>query len=347
MTEKINVCDHAPLLYTPDFWNPQKAYQSYTPDLASAYIEGVKFAAENGLKTAQKLIAQGKATALMATDLQNDFRESGRLPVQGADDAILRTCVRAINGIVSSKYAGIIWSQDGHCGQHISYDVRWRDEKGMPLDLREHGNAATLSIEDPHKAVFKATGYSADGPYDIGYYRSKFDSSDTVDYSNHLNDTNQGDIWVFVTHCKLGSDGVNFHPLLQEVVAFAEGALSLMPTLIPKGHIANTDWFGPLMPCRPDDDHEQGGFQEDIIKAFKMFFRIEFAGIATDFCDFYMKKQTMDNLRGTEYMEKLVFLTDCTAAIVPNADHVMKQDAQAQKDGVKFIDHNASFAEAA
>lgn len=340
----IIICEHASLTFTPNFWDPKKAYQYYDPDLEGAYREGVEYGLKHGLMSSQALIQTGEACAAMATDFQKDFRDQGRLAVKKADDAILRFCVRLLNGVVAGKYAGVGFSLDGHTPQHISYDTYWRDSKGLPLDLSKAGNACMMVLEDEQKAVFKALGFDAQGGIvELGYYRPKFDPVDAVAYYKHLQATGQGNIWVFVIHCKLGTDGVNLHPLFAEVLSFMEGALSMSSTPIFKGHISGTDWFGPLEACRPDPNHPQGGFQKEVIDYFKLFKFVDFGGIAEDFCDFYMKKQTLDNLSGTPYLSKLRFVLDCTAPIVPNDPKVIEQNKNAASNGVLLINHDSPF----
>ncbi len=350
----VIIADHAPLVYTPKFWDPAKAYQDFKPALEGAYTEGVEYARKHALEPAHSLIARGIGHAAWLTDLQQDFRDNGRLPVKGTDTAVLRTCVRLLNGTVSGYFAGVIESRDGHPGQHISYDIYWRDQQGNALDLRQHGNAACLTLVDEQKAVFKAYGFNANGPYDIGYFQPRFDAApprnpnvpdrSAVSYWKHLQATGQGDIWAFTVHCKLGTDGANVHPLLLEVLAFIEGALSMQETIVAKGHISTTDWFGAFEPCWPDAGHPQGGLQKAIIDGFKPFVTVEAFGVAEDFCVYHGKRQAMLYLQGTEHFAKLRFVTDGTAAIIPNAAHVIAQNELARKGGIKFITHDAPLA---
>ena len=331
------------LNYTPGFFQSEKAGQWFKPDLGAAMREGIEFGLKNKLKPAAQLIKDAVARALMATDLQADFRDGGRLPVKGTDEVVLRTCTRLINGIVEDYFAGIMFSLDGHAPFHISFDYYWRDKDGLPLDLSKHGGASILTLEDEAKCVFKVQAFNADGPYTVGYYQARFDMKDSVAYWKHLQATNQGPIWVFVPHCIIGTDGTDLHPLLAETIAFACGARSMQPTIIHKGHLSNTDWFGPLEPCRPDSNHAQGGFQKEVIDVMKRFQTVEFVGVAEDFCDYNMKRQTMDKLDGTEYIGKLRFIADGTAPIIPNAKHVLELNAKAKKAGVRFIRHDTPF----
>ncbi|MDD5289846.1 MAG: hypothetical protein PHT40_01425 [Patescibacteria group bacterium] len=340
---------HAPLVYTPRFFQPEKAFQGFAPDLNGAYREGVEYALAHHLKSAEALIKAGIKNLAMLTDLQNGFRDDpfGELPVTGTNEVVLKVCVRLINGTVTDYFSGLIYSQDGHTRQHISFDYYWRDHKGLPLDLSGHGRAALATLVDEKKAIFRVYGFDGKGgTYDIGFYQPKFNPLEAVDYWKHLQKTGQGDIWIFVPHCMLGTFSANLHPLLDETISFMAGARSLQPIPINKGHIMTTDWFGPLEPCKKDDSHPQGRFQSGVIKTFEEFLNIEFSGVAEDFCDYYMKKQTMDNLSDTAYLAKLAFMTDGTAPIIPNAAHVVALNERAKKTGVRFFTHDAPFVNA-
>jgi hypothetical protein len=229
---------------------------------------------------------------------------------------------------------------------HISYATRWHKQDGSPFDLREN-KAAVLDLVDRDKGIFKATCFSpVDGsPIDMGFIQSYINIKDTVAYWDYLQADGQGPVWVFANHCKLGTDGVNLHPLLAETLSFIEGARLVAPVPVNKGHIRDTDWFGPLEPCRPDPSHPQGGFQKAIVDLFAQVTGwVEFFGVAEDFCDFNMKKQVMRHFEGTQFFEQMAFAIDGTAPIVPNAPAVQQQNADARAKGVKFFTHDEPFA---
>jgi len=332
------------LLYTPRFFDPAEADLTYAPDIAGALREGVEFGKANHLQSADILLQRGIGRLLEMTDLQLDFCEGGRLPVTGARKVVLRTCERLINGVVEDYYAGLLISFDEHGHFHISFDHNWENESGELLDLSKHGRAAILTRNEKYSPAFTATAFGPNGPYEVGRFRSRFNRQDTVDYAVYLQVMGQGPIWVFVPHCVAGTDGVNLHPLLAETIAFACGVRSITPTIVRKGHLVDTDWFGPLEPCRPR--YPDGVFRNDIIAEMNRFSAVEFSGIAEDFCDFAMKKQTLDAFSRFELnSKKLRFVTDLTAPIVPNAAHVVAQNEAAKKVGVKFIMHDTPFSE--
>lgn len=340
----VEVASHMPLVYTPEFWDPKKAYGYYSPDIEGAFLEGFAYRQRNKLKTVAELTAAGVSNAIMLTDLQGDFRPGGRLPVAGTDTVVLRTCARFLNGTVTDYYTLAVASQDGHPPLHISYASRWLRADGTPFDLREF-KAAVLDLIDERRGIFQATCFGPNGPIDMGPIQSMFNIKQTVTYWYHLQKTGQGPIWVFANHCKLGTDGTNLHPLLAEVLAFAEGARMMEAVPVFKGHIRDTDWFGPLEPCMPDSSHPQGGFQKGIVDLFaKVTGRVEFFGVAEDFCEHNMERQVMKHFEGTRFFEQMAFAVDGTAAIVPNAPHVLELRKEARRKGVTFFSSDEKMA---
>lgn len=351
----ITPASHAALTYPPKFFDARKAYVAYEPDIEGAFLEGWQYRldrirdAKQGnaapFRTAAQLEAAGISNALVLIDLQHDFRDFGRLPVIGTDNVVLRAVVRMLNGTAQDYYTRIIYSQDGHPPFHISYATSWLQRNGQPLDLREH-KAAVLNLVDRDQAAFTATAFAADGsPVELGQIRSIIDAADTVAYWDHLQTTGKGPIWVFANHCKLGTDGTNLHPLIAEALAFAEGARVITPTPINKGHIRNTDWFGAWEPCRPDPNHPQGTFQKSLFENLETVKgSVEFFDVAEDFCGFHSKKQTIDHINDSDMFRRIAFATDGTAPIVPNAPHVLQQNAEARAKGIRFFTHDEPFA---
>jgi len=341
----VSVAPHADFLVKPPaFWDARKAYLDYEPDLDGAFIAGVEYRRKHGLRTAAQLKQAGISNLLMLTDLQKDFRDGGRLGVNGTNDVVLRACVRLLNGTIGAEYfTDLVHSQDGHCPWHISFAARWQDTKGQPLDLRTN-KAVMLDLADEKKAVFKATCPTPNGLVDMGYFQSEVNALKTVSYWHHLQKTGQGSIWAFAMHCKLGTDGVNLHPLLGETLAFVEGARVISPTLVSKGHIQDTDWFGPFEPCMPDPTHAQGQFQKGIVDQFALVDgRVEFFGVAEDFCNYYAERQVIKHFQDTPFFDKMAFATDGTAAIVPGAQHVRTLYDEAKDLGVHFFTHDEPF----
>lgn len=363
MTITPTVADHAPLVYEPEFWDPRKAYQDYEPDLTAALQEGFRYAQTHGLETGQQLRERPEGvSAVYFTDPQCDFRPGGRLPVMGAtggynsaDDVILRSCVRALNGFVTGHYGGWFDSEDGHPSVHCSFASYFKSikQQGM-FDLSQH-KAATLKLEDPQRCLFNATCFGLDGsPIPMGLVQPMYNAKDLVACYNHMAATEQLPMWAFTEHCVGGTKGVSLHPLVQEVRAFVTGLRRIVPKPIHKGHIIDRDWFGGLCDvwsytegqpgASPNTNHPQAGFQKELVDGWKRFRTIEFVcQIAQDFCGYWTQRQSLWYFEGTEFADKMRYMMDGNAPIIPNAPHVLALYAKAKGLGVKFINHDTPF----
>ncbi len=320
------------LTYTPAFLRREKVFTHYRPDIAAAMREGIEFARNNKNMSAAALRAEARGILMVLTDLLEDFRDDGRLPVKGTDQVVWNLCLRLVHLATGGDLAGVMLAFDGHPPLHISFDTYWRDADGNTLDLSEK-KAALLFLEDEEKCLFRAE--ALDGCV-IGIYKAVLEPKDSVAYWKYLQETKQGPIWVFVPHCMIGTDGTNLHPLLAETVAFCAATRSFNPFIIRKGHLSNTDWFGPLEACRSDEFDSDSGLNTNALVYMDDFREIEFGGVAEDFCEFGMRDRVLRHLKGT----KIRFITDGTAPIVPNAKHVNELYVGARKAGVKFITHD-------
>ncbi len=329
------------LKYTPRFFDEKKAGMDYVPDLGAARREGMEFARNLATVTAERLQTRGAGTLAVLTDLLQDFRDRGRLPVKGADAVVFRVCLRLIYGVTEGDLAGVIAAIDGHPFGHISFDSSWIGSNGKPIDLSNHGKAGLLTLDSKEKATFRLHVFNPDGTTRVlDTCVPAVDPQDAVLYYQYLRASGQGDIWVFVPHCIIGTDGTNFHPLLAETLAFCSGVRQFDPHIINKGYLRDTDWFGPLQACRPNSKTGEGMINNDAISLMKRFSAIEFMGVAEDFCELGMRRVALDTLDVRGYDGVIRFITDGTAPIVPEADHVTEFYELARNKGVKFITHD-------
>ncbi|MBI2030967.1 hypothetical protein HYT05_05070 [Candidatus Kaiserbacteria bacterium] len=48
----FKIADHMPLRHMPGFWDPEKAYRDYSPDIEGAYAEGIAYARKHDVEPA-------------------------------------------------------------------------------------------------------------------------------------------------------------------------------------------------------------------------------------------------------------------------------------------------------
>ena len=324
----------------PSFWNPTKIGDpDYMPDLNRAREEGRRA----GLESVQRQLRHngGDRHLLIGIDYEHDFGDKGRLPVAGTYEDIARFGERFIRGTLGCHYTDFIFTIDIHPPTVIHGDNWWADELGNPPDVSLPLFMVLLD-DNPNRPVFEA--HWVDGR-PTKQYSPRLMRSHTIAYAKHLKATGQGSIWVFTSHCREGTNGVNLIPQLAELVEWASIARGIQPMFMYKGHIAHVDWFGPFRPCMDVPDHPQGGIQTLALDKVRQSKSTEIGGEAEDFCVNAGVKQVIDYYGNQpDVLQSISFLGDCTSAIVPNSDVVKDLHATMAQKGVKVIMHDAPFA---
>jgi len=319
----------------PSFWDPRKVSSNFAPDLHRAREEG-RLARITSVKDQ---VESGGRHLLVLIDMERDFMPDGRLPVKGSFEDVERLGERIIHGITGEHYTDIMVTIDKHPPITIHSDVWFRDELGNPPDVTL---PVRMVLDDPNpkRPVFK--GHYVDGS--VKTYVPNAMPKHTVAYWQHLNKTNQGDIWVWPDHCREGTDGVSIVPALAELIEWAAVARGFEPVYLYKGMIAQVDWFGPFRPCMDVPSHPQGGLQTAYLDYIGVCRSTEFAGEAKDFCVRWGMMQALEYFGSNpDVLGRVSFLNDCTSAIFPDSPDVKALDAAMQAKGVQLITHDAPF----
>lgn len=323
----------------PSFWNPKNiADPHYVPDLGRAREEARKAGVE---KAGRQIKRGGARHLLIGIDYEKDFGDKGRLPVTGTYADMERFGERFIRGVLEEHDTEWIFTIDIHPPSTIHSDDWWRDEQGNPpaTDLPMWMELVNDSESNP---VFE--GKWVDGR-PSKKFRPRLMPRHTHKYSKHLTATGQGNIWVFTSHCREGTDGTSLIPALAELVEWGATARDIQPTFMYKGMIAHVDWFGPFRPCMDVDGHPQGGLQTKYLDIIGECKTTQIAGEAEDFCvnagvlqvlEYYGKKP--------DILERISFLGDCTSAIVPGSDVVKNLHKMMKDKNVQVVTHDAPFA---
>ncbi len=257
---------------------------------------------------------------------------------------------RAWLGFIEQPWEGYTsWldTNDFHPEHVIHGDSWWEDTNGNWPDV-ENCICMEMELVDPNDEypfIGKVMGK------EVGRYKPRMERDWTVNhYAPHLKKTGQGNIWVFKSHCRMGTDGVQTIPALAEFREFIAAARDIQPMRMFKGQIAKVDWFGPFRPCMEVPDHAQGGWQKEFIEQIRSHLRgTDITGEADDFCVRAGTGQCLEYYESDPaVLARVNFISDCTSAIFPddpakgqtgNADHRAKM----VKAGVKMINHDAPF----
>jgi nicotinamidase-related amidase len=318
------------LINKPTFWDPKKVTQWFEPDIEAVMREGRSL----GLTPASERPEQNM---LILIDDQWDFTEKGRLPVQGMFEDVRRLCERIIESVYSAGYyTQFMISLDCHPPIVIHGSPWWCDETGNPPDVTL---PVMMKLVDPDTAAFEAIFISGESSR---IFYPVFDRKGTVEYAQHLKATNQnnGLIWVFTSHCKVGTDGIALVPALAEVIYWAAAALEIDPIFITKGMIADRDWLGPFQPCMEKKGHPQGGLQISSLNEILKYNRVDIAGETKDFCVESGTRQIMEYFGNQPaVLKRIRFINDCTSSIVPDSPAIAKFEADMKDSGISLINH--------
>lgn len=314
--------------------------EAYAPDLAHARAEGRRL----GLNPAKKQKDAGEGHLLILIDEEWDFSDKGRLPVPGMFGDIERLIKRIKEGTLQEKYTDVIITLDVHPPHTIHSDSWWEDDHGNPPDVTL---PVQMELVEP-TGKYPFLGHFVDGT--TKPFRPRVMKRFTTEkYAVHLQQSGQGNIWVFADHCRETTNGVNLIPALAEIIEWMAAARDIQPLYMYKGMIPQTDWFSPFRPCMDISNHPQGGLQTRYLDMIRPARKTEIAGEAQDFC----VKAGMQHV--LEYydaepavLQSISFITDCTSPIfpddpaagtTPNADF---QNAMAAR-GINMITHDAAF----
>jgi len=296
------------------FRDPNRIREFFSPNWHLAREAGRKLK----LTPATRRRKAGDSRLLILIDEEWDFGDTGRLPVIGTFDDVERLIKRIEAGVMGEKYTDIILTIDEHPPVSIHSDAWWLDDQGNPPDVSV---PLMMNLTDPNDQ-FPFIGRWVDGRPEKPFRPALMKDWTVNKYAPHLLATGQGPIWVFADHCRAATDGVAIIPALAECIEWACAALSIQPIYMRKGHIAETDWFGPFRPCMDIPNHPQGGLQTQYLDMIRAASRTEITGEAADFCVKSGMIQVLDyygNPADRSVLERVSFITDCTSPIVPDS----------------------------
>ena len=323
------------------------------PNIGLARQLGLAWKKRLKLPSAARVAKKSGGRLLALIDMQRDFDDRGRLPVKGTFGDVARVMTRAWRGFIEQPEVGYtewIDTNDFHPAHVIHGDSWWEDTDGNFPDMESLFAAEMVLIDanEEYPYELQQGGKAVGKPF-----KPRMETNWTINqYSPHLKKSGQGNIWVFKSHCRMGTDGVEIIPALAEFREFIAVARDVQPTSMFKGQIAKVDWFGPFHPCMEVTDHPQGGWQKAALDRIRANAASEFAGEAEDFCVNAGTDQTLVYYKDApEVLAKVRFLKDCTSAIFPddpsagrtrNADHQRKMSTA----GVQLITHDSPFVTA-
>jgi nicotinamidase/pyrazinamidase len=283
----------------------------YEPDLQKAY--------EAGLQAFRRPASDdSKRVLLWLVDVQVDFvfpPPIGRLSVPGAVDDT-RRLIEFIDRNVQ-HITQISASLDTHTPFQIFFPTWWRNKDGQ------------------HPAPYTVIT-SAD--VERGVWQPVIESAWSVYYVEQLERIGKKQLMIWPFHCMEGTNGRALVPALSEAIMYHSAARMSQPIYLPKGTIAQTEYYSIIEPEVKYDRLPEGGANLSYLETVVGFDLIYVAGQARSHCVL----ETMNSVLRyygdePEVLSKFRFLDDCSSCI--SGFEASTQDAMMGFEalGVQFV----------
>lgn len=289
----------------PDFYNPARVGELYTPDVRSA----VEAAAQQDITPASH---DNEQILLLLVDAQVDFiHPDGALSVPGAVKDTQRTIEWLFNNL--SRVTKIAASLDSHVPIQIFSPTWWMDSNGQP--------------PAPY-TVITADQVAA------GEWVPQYDAEWSTTYVRQLEDQARKQLMIWPYHTLIGTPGHNIMPALYEAIAYHAAARQTQPHLVTKGTIPKTEHYSMLEPEVKVPELPGGTLNMDFLDMIGSYDRVYIAGQAKSHC---VLETTTSMMRAwgdrPDLIDKLYLLEDTTSSVAhPEIDF----EAMAQQTYADF-----------
>ncbi len=252
-------------------------------------------------------------------DIQNDFMDTGALPVPGALESA------EIMGKFITDYAPRIgWTMvtlDCHQTRHIAHPIMWLDSDG------NHPDPLTTILSSDFES----------GKYRVATPGAVVDNKGTKlkTWAYHYlkaAETGRSPLTIWNPHCLIGSAGNNLAPGFNEAMRAYEKKRPVQ--YLSKGSNLYTEHYSAfqaevIIPSEPST-----GLQTELLEPFKQCDLILFGGQELFHCVRWTSEDLM-SIVGKDQMDKFVLLRDTTNAIPFFQDDADKWLADMTKNGMR------------
>lgn len=290
---------------TPDFYDPQRVGQLYTPDALTAIAQG----AAMGERLAGD---DGRRTVLLLVDPQVDFiHRDGALSVPGAVDDARRTIEWIFHNL--PRITAIAASLDSHYPNQIFFPSWWVNDAGdHPAPFTPISGEQVLS----------------------GAWRPVFEPEWSIKYAQRLEEKAKKQLMIWPYHTMLGTPGHTITPALYEAIVYHASARRCQPRFVLKGTIAKTEYYSLLEPEVPVPEDPAGVLNEGFLTELMSYDSIYIAGQAKSHCVLETIASIVRRFGDRrDVMSRVHILTDCTSSVRhPEIDF----DAKANETFARF-----------
>lgn len=231
---------------------------------------------------------------MLIIDPQNDFMDTGSLPVPGANADMDR--LAGLIKRVGPKLDDIHVTLDSHRVIDVSHRGMWRDQDGnMPAPF------TMIFAKDIENGVWTPRS---------PVYRKRL-----LDYCNTLEMTpgNYAHL-IWPDHCLIGTPGAAVQANLFAALEDWERKQFANVNYVTKGTNVFTEHFGALMAEVPDPEDPSTQLNTELLEVMRKADIIGVAGEALSHCVLRTVNQIAQNI-GDEHIRKFHIITDCTQPV--------------------------------
>jgi nicotinamidase/pyrazinamidase len=297
----------------PGYYDPARAAEIYTPDVATA--------TEAGLAAGLSRAADDETrTLLLLIDVQVDFvHPEGALFVPGAPDDTRRTVEWIYEN--ASGITQIAASLDSHTPIQIFSPTWWQDRDGNP--------PAPFTVISANEVA-------------AGEWRPLYEPDWSADYVRTLENDAKKLLMIWPFHTLIGTPGHNLMPSLYEAITYHSAARASNPNMVTKGTIAKSEYYSMLEPEVKVPGHPRGDVDSAFLDDLATYDRIFITGQAKSHCVLETTNSVMKYFAGQpEIINKVHLIQDGMSSVQhPEIDFDALADEQFaawQQQGLNLI----------
>lgn len=239
---------------------------------------------------------------IVIVDPQKDFcKPNGSLYVNGADEDMKRLAV--LIDRLGPRIEDIHVTLDSHHQLDIAHAMFWIEtatgKAPAPFTQITHADLINGKFTTRYPVLMKPSA----------------DFIGALEYTKRLEDNGRYPLFVWPTHCDIGSDGFSIHEELYQSLVKWETENFAIVNKVSKGSNWKTEHYSAVLADVIDPLDPGTMLNVDLINILKTADTVIFAGEALSHCVLNTVTDIIDNF-GDEHIKKCIFLEDCSSPVI-------------------------------